>query len=261
MEFLVGRLRHPSVVRLAGILGLTVPCLLSFELTAADHTFPEDVNVTVSREFSRTEAWVGDTIAMVVEVLNSEPESIRGFYYSDHVPGEFQICGDAVWIDEMEISDFLYERDAKGSVYQGCVPHRWVIDLPQGEMIHNAIAPNQGSLRIVCSFVCWEWGMYLFPGYSWIGVMESTSRGIFGYTDLDVVIVRGPGIPCGDANGSGDISFGDALYLRNYYYQTPPGFPPPVGEGDVNLDGRIMFGDALYLVNYIYGNGPEPCEP
>jgi predicted outer membrane repeat protein len=69
---------------------------------------------------------------------------------------------------------------------------------------------------------------------------------------------------CGDCNGDERINFADALYLKNYYYQTPPGSPPPVGSGDVNLDGNVTFADALYIKNYYYqtpSGSPPPCEP
>ena len=69
---------------------------------------------------------------------------------------------------------------------------------------------------------------------------------------------------CGDVNADCTITFADALYLRNYYYQTPPGSPPPICEGDVNLDGTITFADALHIKNYYYQTppgSPPPCEP
>ena len=69
---------------------------------------------------------------------------------------------------------------------------------------------------------------------------------------------------CGDCNGDGNITFSDTLYLKDYYYQTPPGSPPPIGDGDVNLDGFVNFADALYLKNYYYQTPPgcpPPCEP
>jgi hypothetical protein len=69
---------------------------------------------------------------------------------------------------------------------------------------------------------------------------------------------------CGDCNRDGNITFADALYLKNYYYQTPPGSLPPLGDGDVNLDGNVTFADALYIKNYYYQTppgAPPPCEP
>jgi hypothetical protein len=69
---------------------------------------------------------------------------------------------------------------------------------------------------------------------------------------------------CGDCNRDGSITFADALYIKNYYYQAPPGSPPPLGDGDVNLDGNVTFADALYIKNYYYQTplgAPAPCEP
>jgi|GEM_PF-2306783 len=70
--------------------------------------------------------------------------------------------------------------------------------------------------------------------------------------------------PCGDCNGDAFVNFADALYVKNYYYQTPPGSPAPIGQGDVNLDGQVNFADALYIKNYYYQTppgSPPPCEP
>jgi len=36
-----------------------------------------------------------------------------------------------------------------------------------------------------------------------------------------------PEYACGDVNLDGFVNFADALYIKNYYYQTPPGSPPP----------------------------------
>nr|KXH75901.1 MAG: hypothetical protein AM324_05175 [Candidatus Thorarchaeota archaeon SMTZ1-83] len=69
---------------------------------------------------------------------------------------------------------------------------------------------------------------------------------------------------CGDCNGDENITFADALYVKDYYFQIPPGSPAPIGEGDVNLDGRITFADALYIKNYYFQTPPgfpAPCEP
>jgi len=76
--------------------------------------------------------------------------------------------------------------------------------------------------------------------------------------------VRLGAFACGDCSGDGFVNFGDALYVKNYYYQTPPGSPPPIGQADVNLDGHVNFADALYIKNYYYQTppgSPAPCEP
>ena len=119
------------------------------------------------------------------------------------------------------------------------------------------------------------WGGPVATAYSWTvpGTLSDTCKvkviAVDGSGNLnedisDGYFAIGAVFACGDCNGDGTISFADALYLRNYYYQTPPGSPAPIGEGDVNLDGVITFADALYIKNYYYQTppgSPPPCEP
>lgn len=65
---------------------------------------------------------------------------------------------------------------------------------------------------------------------------------------------------CGDANGDGSISIGDAVYIINYVFKG--GLPPiPMENGDANCDDSVNIGDAIYLVNYVFRGGPAPCCP
>jgi len=114
-----------------------------------------------------------------------------------------------------------------------------------------------------------DWTFLEFDLSGYHGVAQVMFRfGSDGYVSeegwyIDDVTVE-VGAACGDCNGDGLINFADALYLKNYYYQTPPGSPAPIGQGDVNLDGYVNFADALYLKNYYYQTppgAPPPCEP
>jgi hypothetical protein len=90
------------------------------------------------------------------------------------------------------------------------------------------------------------------------------SLGNYSPNPVQVLWNTSSGTQCGDCNGDGNVTFADALYLKNYYYQTPPGSPAPIGDGDVNVDGRITFADALYIKNYYYQTppgSPAPCNP
>jgi len=91
------------------------------------------------------------------------------------------------------------------------------------------------------------------------------STGYYYYVPIKVSgVLHVKQIPCGDCNADGFVNFADALYIKNYYYQTPPGSPPPIGQGDVNLDGFVTFADALYVKNYYYQTppgSPAPCNP
>lgn len=67
-------------------------------------------------------------------------------------------------------------------------------------------------------------------------------------------------VPCGDADGTGGVSIGDAVYLVNYLFV--PGSPPPLdySAGDLNMDGVFNLTDIVYLINFIFFDGPAPCD-
>ena len=94
-----------------------------------------------------------------------------------------------------------------------------------------------------------------------ISVRNNTASGTL---QSSVSMTVKPPYACGDCNGDGRADFADALYLKNFYYQVPPGSPSPLGEGDVNLDGRLTFADALYIKNWHHQTppgSPAPCQP
>ncbi len=67
-----------------------------------------------------------------------------------------------------------------------------------------------------------------------------------------------PTYVCGDADGSGSITIGDAVFLINYIFGGGPA-PNPLVSGDSDCSGSISISDAVYLINFIFGGGPAPC--
>ena len=65
---------------------------------------------------------------------------------------------------------------------------------------------------------------------------------------------------CGDNDGNGSVSIGDAVYVINYVNAGGPA-PSPLWKGDVNHDGMVNISDAVYLINYIFSSGPAPSCP
>ncbi len=63
----------------------------------------------------------------------------------------------------------------------------------------------------------------------------------------------------GDADGSGGISIGDAVFIINYIFGGGPA-PDPTQAGDADCSGGVSIGDAVYLINFIFGGGPAPCS-
>jgi hypothetical protein len=63
----------------------------------------------------------------------------------------------------------------------------------------------------------------------------------------------------GDANGNGEVTISDVVYLANYIFRSGPD-PITSYAGDVNCNGETDVVDIVYLVNYLFRSGPEPCS-
>lgn len=66
---------------------------------------------------------------------------------------------------------------------------------------------------------------------------------------------------CGDANGDGETTISDAVYLINYIFKSGPA-PDPVDAGNLNCENDVDVTDVVYLINYLFRSGPmpPPCE-
>lgn len=63
---------------------------------------------------------------------------------------------------------------------------------------------------------------------------------------------------CGDADGSGQVTISDAVYLISFIFG---GGPPPVSGlgGDPDCNGLTSVTDVVYLINFIFAAGPPLC--
>ncbi len=64
---------------------------------------------------------------------------------------------------------------------------------------------------------------------------------------------------CGDADGSGNVTISDAVYLILYIFSGGPA-PNPLMSGDADCSGIVNISDAVYLINYIFSGGAAPCS-
>ncbi|MCK5125629.1 MAG: M4 family metallopeptidase [candidate division Zixibacteria bacterium] len=95
------------------------------------------------------------------------------------------------------------------------------------------------------------------------GLISFTARAadaIGGYGDKLLIVPVVLGYMCGDANGSGAVDIGDAVYIVNYVFRGGPA-PDPLESGDANCDGEANVADAVYIINYVFKGGPIPCCP
>jgi len=84
--------------------------------------------------------------------------------------------------------------------------------------------------------------------------ISATGGGITHEIPLSCVILTR-----GDANGDGEVTISDVVYLVNYLFKSGPAPVPFSRVGDANCDDIVDIVDAVYLVNYLFKNGPPPC--
>ena len=70
-----------------------------------------------------------------------------------------------------------------------------------------------------------------------------------------LVLASGYTYVYGDANGDGEVTLGDLVYILNYLFRQGS-IPDPPSAGDPNGDCTITIGDVVYLLNYLYRMGP-----
>jgi hypothetical protein len=63
----------------------------------------------------------------------------------------------------------------------------------------------------------------------------------------------------GDANGDGEVTISDVVYLVIYIFKNGTAPVPFTQVGDANCDDIVDIVDAVYLIGYLFKNGPPPC--
>ena len=71
--------------------------------------------------------------------------------------------------------------------------------------------------------------------------------------------LKGPVAVVGDADGNGQLTISDAVYLINFVFSGGPP-PDPIDLGDADCTRTVTISDAVYLIRYIFAGGPAPCR-
>lgn len=89
-------------------------------------------------------------------------------------------------------------------------------------------------------------------------VLASDAAGNLGSFSLPQRFFTTSAYLCGDADGSGNVTISDGVYLINYVFSGGPA-PSPLLSGDADCSGAITISDAVYLISYIFSGGAAPC--
>jgi hypothetical protein len=178
-------------VFVAGVGLSLAPCLYAEPVT---YVYPPDKAILVRRSFEPADCSTvgsGGVITVTVDITNNEDVAMRGFYYSDQIPDGCMVNTAGISVSGSPIADYTYKQSYAGAVYTGFTPHRWALEMPQGDGIFSPIHPvlaSGGTARIVYTLVV---SGGIGSGYSveyggWAGWLETTPTGtaVFGYPSV-----------------------------------------------------------------------------
>jgi hypothetical protein len=174
-------------------------CLIA-SAWAGDYTFPSSAAVTTGRSCQPDTADPADTLVVTVTVDNTEPDSLRGLYFSDHLPVQFfGLDTRQVRVNGILLADtaYVYETGPDDDVFPGTRPHRWIIEAPAdstgSRSCSHTLDPGTGSLEIVYAVRCTTLGRHDLPSYTWAAQLTGGDyQEVFGYCDSVFILVSGP---------------------------------------------------------------------
>jgi hypothetical protein len=150
-------------------------------------------------------------------------------------------------------------RDEYNNDYPG-----WFVDdvyIVAPDITPISLTPTQGTVSPNdTSYITAEFDASLLaPGNYEACIMVSSNDPDESYVDILVHLQIETPFVCGDADGDGQITVADVVFLVSYLFQL--GNPPePLALGDLNCDGSVNIADPVYLINYIFRGGPAPCS-
>jgi len=190
-----------------------------------------------------------DTIVVTVNLSNTEPDSLRNLYFSDHIPESlFDIFTTEVRVNGAVLSDtsYIHEVGAADEVYEGTVPHRWVIEAPPDSLgqrpCSQILDPGSGTLQIIYTARCTTGGNHCFPSYTWAGQLVGGGFvETFGYKDFIFVSV--------DVDSpSAVVDLATVLSTSDMFV-----FWSPAGD-DVGVDYYVVYRDTLPVFDSAAGD-------
>ena len=136
----------------------TLLLLLASIAAAADVVFPAGTALDCQYEVDELNPRLGDTVAITRSIVNNDAFPVSGLYICDNLPQSFEINSAQISINSAVISPG-FEADPPGSIVNGFVQYRWIIDDPIGGTVNFILNPGD-SLHMVLELVCTEAGDY-----------------------------------------------------------------------------------------------------
>ena len=158
------------------------------------YIYPSDKAILVNRSIEPDRFFAvrsGDIITVTVVITNNEAIPLRGLYYSDQVPNGWVVNTTGVAVNRALIEDYVYGQGYASQIYAGFTPHRWALEVPQGNVVlspTHPISASGGTAQITYTMlVSGSTGGDYIVGYeTWAGWLETAPAGtaVFGHLGI-----------------------------------------------------------------------------
>lgn len=139
-------------------------------------------NTTLSRSFDKLEEITGGTIRVTVSFANLETASLRGFFYSDHIPQGLTVNTESVVLNGSPVNGYTYETGVAGDVWAGSITHRWTLETP-ADFSENNPVQSGASVQIVYLLTSSRRGTFQLKEFNWAGYFQNASDAAFGHSE------------------------------------------------------------------------------
>jgi len=170
------------------LLLISLILFLSPAYSAYAYAYANNDGISVTRNIPST-AIAGETIPIKVTINIGAgiTNPINGFYFADEIPANLTIETGSykVTLNGLDLTNIIEEIGSEGDVFDGAIPYRFIFETPPDFSDYNPL--NAGdelilSYQITIPSDEVTGNEYTFPGYNWVGCIQSDP--VFGYEDL-----------------------------------------------------------------------------
>ena len=136
-----------NILKITGLFLLIVAINnFNIQLTLA-YSSEEDISTSIN--YSHNDE--GSSVIIEFCLNNFSAHPLRGFYYSDNIPTDFELSLVKVEINGTQVEYLIKDMGNKDDVYPGRIPYRWIIETPPNFLEDKPINEKIGTIKIVYS--------------------------------------------------------------------------------------------------------------
>ena len=160
---------------------------LSFSALA--YTSNDAINVVYT--VNRTKVKPEQSIEITMQLINNTNHSMRGVYFSDHLPPDLIPQTTKVCINGIELGQASYSVNITfEQIYDGTMANRWILETPPSLNEAHPIPGQGGILEIIYTLSRPKEGNYQLSINNWVGFLDNfDEERVFGFNEPNINLV------------------------------------------------------------------------